>query len=162
MKKILYVLFVVLANNGFSQQIIWQNDFSNPSNWVISIDAGHSSGDWTITTNASASPVTALNPAAFTSVANGYAIVNSDAEGQNAFQNALIFFDGNINLTGQSTVALTFQQTHRRYAENTYVIYSLDGGVTWQDVEVNVGMEGNTNTTNPQTVYVNLSSQIEL
>ncbi|MFY7667214.1 MAG: hypothetical protein ACOVQG_00635, partial [Crocinitomicaceae bacterium] len=58
---------------------LWSNDFSNQADWATG-DAGsagtppHVSGDWSITTNASAAPVNALVPAAFTSVANGYAI----------------------------------------------------------------------------------------
>jgi len=55
---------------------------------------------------------------------------------------------------------MSFEQTHRRYAESTFVIYSLDGGTTWQEVEVNADMATNTNTTNPDQLQVNLSSQI--
>ncbi|MBM3184912.1 MAG: T9SS type A sorting domain-containing protein [Bacteroidetes bacterium] len=150
---------------------LWQNDFSVQTDWATG-NAGstgtppHSAGDWTITTNASAAPVAALNPAAFTSVANGYAIIDSDAEGQSATQNAWIYYTGTIDLSAtgpngdQPFVVINFQQTHRRYAESTYVIYSLDGGATWQEVEVNATQTQNTNTSNPSTVQVNMSNQI--
>jgi hypothetical protein len=150
---------------------LWSNDFSNQADWATG-DAGsagtppHVSGDWSITTNASAAPVTALVPAAFTSVANGYAIINSDAEGATATQNAWIYYTGTIDLSAtgpngaQPFVVMTFEQTHRRYAESTFVIYSLDGGTTWQEVEVNADMTVNTNTTNPDQVQVNLTNQI--
>jgi hypothetical protein len=143
---------------------LWQNDFSNQADWATAnFPQGtppHSDGDWTITTNASAAPVSALNPAAFTSVANGYAIIDSDAAGASAFQNAVIYTVAPIDLSANPQVVMTFQQTHRRYAESTYVIYSLDAGATWQEVEVNADMTVNTNTTNPAQVQVNLSSQI--
>jgi hypothetical protein len=143
---------------------LWSNDFSNQADWATAnFPQGtppHSDGDWTITTNASAAPVTALNPAAFTSVANGYAIIDSDAAGASAFQNAVIYTVAPIDLSANAQVVMTFQQTHRRYAESTYVIYSLDGGLTWGEVEVNADQTVNTNTNNPAQVQVNLSSQI--
>jgi len=143
---------------------LWSNDFSNQADWATAnFPQGtppHSDGDWTITTNASAAPVTALNPAAFTSVANGYAIIDSDAAGASAFQNAVIYTVAPIDLSTNAQVVMTFQQTHRRYAESTYVIYSLDGGLTWGEVEVNADQTVNTNTNNPAQVQVNLSSQI--
>ncbi|NBU91598.1 MAG: T9SS C-terminal target domain-containing protein [Flavobacteriia bacterium] len=144
--------------------VLWQNDFSNPANWTTSNDpAGtpaHTNGDWTITTNVNAIPVAALKPAGFTTAANGYALINSDAAGANAFQNAKIVYNQNIDLTSAPQVLLKFQQSHRRYQENTYVVYSTNGGATWQEMEVNATMSVNTNTTNPQTLQVNLSNQI--
>jgi hypothetical protein len=142
---------------------LWSNDFSTPSQWV-SANAGttatppHTAGDWTITTNASAGPVVALNPAAFTSVANGYAIINSDAAGATATQNATIVTASSINLSANPNVSLVFQQTHRRYAESTYVIVSNDNGATWTEFEVNGTMATSTNAPNPQQVQVNISS----
>ncbi|MEY4572604.1 MAG: hypothetical protein RLZ10_1847, partial [Bacteroidota bacterium] len=77
-----------------------------------------------------------------------------------AFQNAVIYTVAPIDLSANAQVVMTFQQTHRRYAESTYVIYSLDGGLTWGEVEVNADQTVNTNTNNPAQVQVNLSSQI--
>jgi hypothetical protein len=164
MKKLLPFLFIVFASNFFAQQVLWQNDFSVSSEWTtINYPAGtpaHTAGDWTITTNVNAVPVAALRPAAFTSAANGYAIINSDDAGPSAVQNAAIYYNGTIDLTGQPQVVINFQQTLRRYADKTYVIYSLDGGLNWGEVEVNAGMTVSTNTTNPAQVQVNLSNQI--
>lgn len=142
---------------------LWSNDFSNPAQWTTA-NAGttatppHTGGDWAITTNASAGPVAALNPAGFTSVANGYALINSDAAGATATQNATIYTAGIINLSANPNVSLVFQQTHRRYLEKTYVIVSNDNGVTWTEFEVNGTMTTSTNAPNPQQVQVNISS----
>jgi hypothetical protein len=150
---------------------LWENDFSVQADWATG-NAGsqgtppHTAGDWEITTDLGSANQTAsaqianLVPAGHTTAANGYAIINSDAAGGNDTQNAWIYYTGNIDLTGQPNVVLTFQQTHRRFAETTFVIYSLDGGATWIEVEVNADMVTNTNTTNPDLVQVNLSSQI--
>ena len=167
MKRILFLSFVCCLFISNAQTVIWQNDFSNPSDWVIGNDpGGHTSGDWEITTDLNAANQTnsaqlnTLVPAGHTTAANGYALINSDVAGQNQTQNAWIYLMGSINLSSQSNVVLQFQQTHRRYIETTYVIYSTDGGFTWSEVEVNAGMLINTNTTNPEQVQVNLSSQI--
>jgi len=152
---------VVNTNKGIT---LWQNDFSNPAEWTTAnYPAGtppHTSGDWTITTNANAIPVAALAPAGHTTAANGYALIDSDGAGANATQNASIVYNQNIDLTGQPNVLLVFEQSHRRYAESTYVLWSIDGGANWQEIEVNAGMSVNTNTTNPATVQVNLSAEI--
>jgi hypothetical protein len=144
---------------------LWSNDFSNPADWTIT-NAGSTGtpphagagGEWTISTNASAGPVAALNPAALPTVANGYALINSDAAGANATQNATIVTAGMINLTANPNVSLVFQQTHRRYLEKTYVIVSNNNGATWTEFEVNATMAVSTNAPNPQQVQVNISS----
>ncbi len=143
---------------------LWQNDFSVQADWATSNDpAGtppHTAGDWAITTDLNAIPRAELAPAAHTTAANGYALIDSDGAGGNATQNASIYYTGIIDLSGQPNVVMTFEQSHRRYAESTFVIYSTDGGTTWNEVEVNAGMTVNTNTTNPAQVQVNLSAQI--
>ena len=102
----------------------------------------------------------ALNPAGHTTAANGYALIDSDGAGATETQNAKIVTANSINLTGESLVVLVFQQTHRRYAESTYVVYSTDGGAVWQEIEVNDMMTVNTNSANPQTVQVNMSAYL--
>ena len=143
---------------------LWSSDFSVPADWVTSNapagTPGHTAGDWTITTDVNAAPRPELTPAGHTSAANGYAFINSDAAGATETQNAKIVTANSINLTGQPLVVLVFQQTHRRYAETTYVVYSTDGGVVWQEIEVNATMATNTNTANPGTVQVNMSALI--
>jgi hypothetical protein len=142
---------------------LWSNDFSTASDWAMS-NAGasgspaHTMGDWTITTDLNAAPVSALKPAAFTTGSNGYAIINSDAAGSGQTQNANIYTTGSINLSANQYVSLVFSQTHRRFQETTYVLVSNDNGVTWNEIEVNANMTTNTNSTNPQTVQVNIST----
>ena len=152
---------VVAPEKGIT---IWQNDFSNAAQWTTSNDPqgtpAHTAGDWTITTNVAGIPVAALAPAGHTTAANGFAFINSDAAGGNAFQNASIVFNQNIDLSAEANVLLKFEQSHRRYAETTYVLWSTDGGATWNEVEVNGDMAVNTNTTNPATLQLNLSNEI--
>jgi len=139
---------------------IWTNDFSVPADWTVTNDASpaHTNGAWAISTNPAAIPVAALAPAAFATAANGYALVNSDAAGATASQSTKITNTTDINLTAYPNVSLSFSQSHRRFQEQTFVVVSADGGVTWTEFEVNAGMTTNTNTTNPALVQVNISS----
>ena len=145
---------------------LWSSDFSVPADWVTSNapapggSPGHTAGDWSITTDVNAAPRPELTPAAHTSAANGYAFIDSDGAGATETQNAKIVTANSINLSGQPLVVLVFQQTHRRYLESTFVVYSTDGGAVWQEIEVNVGMATSTNSTNPQTVQVNMSAYL--
>ena len=135
---------------------IWQNDFSNAAQWTTANypqgTPAHTAGDWTISTNVAGIPVAALAPAGHTTAANGFAFINSDAAGGNAIQNASIVFNQNIDLSAEANVLLKFEQSHRRYAESTYVLWSTNGGTTWNEVEVNGDMATNTNTTSPATL----------
>ncbi|NDB34727.1 MAG: T9SS C-terminal target domain-containing protein [Flavobacteriia bacterium] len=144
--------------------IIWQNDFSNPAQWTASNfpngSPAHTAGDWEITTDLNAIPRAELRPAGHTTAANGYALIDSDGAGGQATQNAQFVYNQNIDLSTEPLVLLKFEQSHRRYLETTYVVYSTNGGATWQEIEVNGTMNTNTNTTNPQTIQLNLSNEI--
>lgn len=136
---------------------IWENDFSVPADWSMS-NLSNPPADWTISTNLSAPPVSAFVPVGFTSAANGYAIIDSDAQGDGATQDATIMYTGTIDCSGNANVSLTFEQAHRRYQETTTLQVSNDGGATWTDFIVNDGMTVNTNTANPALVQVNISA----
>lgn len=141
----------------------WTDNFSTPSNWVIS-NAGasgtppHTLGDWAITTDVNAIPVAALKPAGHATAANGYALINSDGAGSGQTQNSKIVTANVINCSGKANVSIRFQQSTRHYQESYYVIVSNDGGATWTDFQVNTTMAVNSNSANPGIVQVNISS----
>lgn len=141
----------------------WTNDFSTPSQWVIS-NAGaagspaHTLGDWAIVTDVNAIPVTALRPAGHTTAANGYALINSDAAGAGQTQNSKIVTAGVIDCTGKPNVSMVFQQSTRHFQELYFVTVSNDNGATWTDFQVNTSQAVNTNSANPALAQVNISS----
>ncbi|TSJ39785.1 T9SS type A sorting domain-containing protein [Fluviicola chungangensis] len=141
----------------------WQNHFDVPSDWVIS-NAGaagtppHTMGDWAITTDVNAIPVTALKPAGHTTAANGYALINSDAAGAGQTQNSMIVTAAAIDCSMKPNVSMIFEQSTRHYQELYYVVVSNDGGTTWTDFQVNTSQAVNTNSANPAIAQVNISS----
>lgn len=141
----------------------WTNDFSTPSQWVIS-NAGaagspaHTLGDWAIVTDVNAIPVTALKPAGHTTAANGYALINSDAAGAGQTQNSKIVTAAAIDCSGKPNVSMVFEQSTRHFQELYFVTVSNDNGATWTDFQVNTSQAVNTNSANPALAQVNISS----
>ena len=137
---------------------LWQNDFSDNSEWTYD-NTSAPYLNWEITTAADTIPVAALSPAIFTTVANGFAFINSDSQGQNGVQNANMTYNGTINCTGYPNVSLVFEQQYRTYLDTRIVRVSNDGGTTWTDFYITDGNEPTAqNTANPDIASVNISA----
>jgi hypothetical protein len=153
---------------------LWFNDFSTPSDWTISnLGSGatppHTAGDWAIVNAMPASLVDQVPsynfPAAMNSTSGGnFALINSDAAGSTATQNALITTSTGIDLSGAGNAALylRFTEIYRHYYDENYVQISNDGGVTWTEFQVNPVSQVpvNTNSADPETEVVNITSVI--
>ena len=136
----------------------YTNNFSVATDWTHVANATHTSGDWAISTDVNEIPVAALAPAAHPTAANGYALINSDAAGNGEVQNADFRTTANINCSTHPTVNLIFKQSTRHYQETYFVIVSNDGGATWTEFPVNTDLAVNTNTANPRSTQVNITS----
>jgi hypothetical protein len=147
--------------NKFSQPkgvVIWSNDFSNSSEWTYD-NTSDPFLDWTITNNPDTIPVTTLSPAVFTTVNNGYAFINSDAQGETANQNANMTYTGTIDCSAYSNVSIVFEHSYRTYLDTRIIRISNDGGTTWTDFVVTDGTEPTAqNTPNPDIYSINISS----
>lgn len=160
---------------------IWTNDFSTSSDWTIS-NAGaagvppHTAGDWAIV-NAMPAGLTSQVatygfPSAMLSASGGnFALVNSDAAGGSATQNAYLTTAAGIDLAAllatngsapNAPMYLEFTEIFRHYYDENYVSISNDGGVTWVEFQVNPVAEVpvNTNSGNPDYEVVNITSVI--
>ncbi len=139
--------------------VIWSNDFSDPNDWAM-VNTSSPTQDWEITTNANAVPVPALAPANFGTVANGYAIIDSDGAGQGASQNADLTAKDTLDLTAVASVGLRFQHTYRTFEDRRTVRVSNDAGATWTEFVITEGLnsEANVNTANPDVLTLNITS----
>lgn len=137
---------------------IWSNDFSNAGDWVFD-NTSTPFLNWCLTTAADTIPVTGLNPALFTTVNNGFAFINSDAQGQNGAQNANMTFTGTIDCSAYPNVSMVFEQSYRTYLDTRIVRVSNNGGINWTDFIITDGTEPTAqNTANPDLASVNISS----
>jgi hypothetical protein len=158
---------------------IWENDFSNISDWTTETFPGHTSGNWVISTNINALPnqnfydlseaIVNFRPVLFPTASNGYALINSDAAGEGELQNTIIYTVSPIDLTAYTDIHLSFNQAYGFFYESpshTYIVYSLDGAVTWNEIEINLDILNNTlnvpniSTTNTEFVELNLSTEL--
>lgn len=161
-----------LAKNGISNpvkftpsystkaegDVIWEDDFSVPGNWVMANTSSPTHG-WTITTNTTA-PFTGLSPIATPTVGNGFAMVDSDAAGDGSTTNANITLHASqaIDLTDHANVTLQFHNVTRNYASEYRVYVSGDNGTNWTEYVVNSHIGTNVNTTNPELEKVNITA----
>jgi Secretion system C-terminal sorting domain len=125
------------ASVGGAREEIWSDDFSNPSNWVAGTLAGANSDTWVIgtegPTGAFSGPQVGI--IASTTAANGFALFDSDAYcGGN--QHATLTIANPVDLTGNTSVLLQFEQNYKRYYDNVWVDWSTNG-TDWTAIQVN-------------------------
>tara|TARA_R110002072_G_scaffold282761_1_gene445798 strand:+ start:21221 stop:23023 length:1803 start_codon:yes stop_codon:yes gene_type:complete len=129
----------------------WTNDFSTPADWDMSLNTSSTgTGVWNIVTDPAAVP--AAGPATMATAANGYALIDSDTEGNGATQDAYIAYVGNtgagagvINCSAYPNVILRFQQHYRTFQDTRTLEVSNDGGTSWTAFTETDGTEVNTN-----------------
>lgn len=146
----------VNAQNS-NRAVIWQDDMSNPANWTTNNNSSPST-DWMHTTDVNASPVAALSPIGTSTAANGYYIIDSDAQGQQATQDADLTTAAPIDLSLYPNVFLTFEEVTRHFAETYTVQVSGDNGGSWTDYQMNTDMAANTNSDNPDIESFDISA----
>lgn len=132
---------------------IWQNDFSNPSDWAISNEVGNSD-NWVIGTSGPSGAFP--NPDLISTSGGNWALYDSDLM-CSGNQIGNLVTASPINLSSYSGVLVQFEQHYRRYVDSTYVVVSTDG-TNWTKFDVNQGIAVNASTTNPQLVQINISA----
>lgn len=141
--------------------ILWSNNCDNISDWtLIKDDVGGTATtvDWTIETDAMASPRTEFQPFMFTSVGDGFLFIDSDAAGSVDI-NATIEYTAAIDMSANTAINLVYETAYRNYQEIRTVQVSGDNGSTWTDYVIHDGASAvNTNTANPETTVINISA----
>lgn len=131
---------------------IWSNDFSDPTDWTVVNNLGGSEAVWTISTDPDAVPNN--GPAAMTSVANGYALIDSDSEGEGQNQDSEIIYDGSIDLTGYPNVTIEFENNYRTYQDERYLMVSTDSS-NWTSFTITDGTEtGGANVSGTESIDI--------
>ena len=121
-------------NNGDAasadRDIIWQDDFSVPSNWIIAHD-GTFDSDFEIGIGLESTGSYGTPAIQSTTADNGYAMYNSDGFNNQAgvaYEQAHITTATPIDLSTYSNVILEFETQYRRFTdEQTWLVISTDG-----------------------------------
>jgi hypothetical protein len=148
-----------------TKAVIWSNDFSTPSQWVIT-NATNDFQDWVITnasnTTMGYSTGSWVETALTVSNENGFALFDSDFVGADGgSQDANITFASTIDLTGHPNVVIEFNQRGRMWSVDdvrtqTNVQISTNGGTTWTTFPVNADKP--LSITFEEKAFVNITS----
>jgi hypothetical protein len=127
-------------------------DFSVSANWTFGNEAG-TTGSWVIGTDAPSGdfPIDVILSA---TAANGFALYDSDL--LCGTDNAFVQMANPVDLSGEASVAIRFQQYYSKFQDQTFVEVSTDG-TNWTSYEVNAAVAVNAATDNPDELEVNIS-----
>lgn len=157
------------ATTSERSTILWEDDFSVPSNWVVGHD-GTLALDWQIgegLTNTGDYPTQPVNSP---SQGNGYAMLDSDGFNNNTglIEQSHMTTANSISTAGYDNVVLEFYTFYRKWTnENIYVVVSTNN-IDWQPLtttnpgtpgvyEVFPGMAVQEVIDNPTRVRINIS-----
>jgi len=145
---------------------IWSDDFSDASTWSQS-NSGTQDVNWSIETDVNAMPDAAggaIFPFASSTVANGYALINSDGAPGNTDGSGSIVAQlttaNPIDLSANLSVLLEFSHNYRWYQDTRGVRVSGDNGSTWTEYELTNqdGYPNDQNSENPTVEAINISA----
>ncbi len=160
--------------------VVWANNFTTAADWTMGTNPTgtppHTAGPWNIVnvmpaTLVSQAPTYGF-PTSMASASGGnFALIDSDAAGGSATQNAWIQNTTNIAMADSLTangsplntaIYLKFTEIYRHFQDKNFVQISNDGGTTWTTIAVNPVSEVpvNTNSANPETEIVNITAAI--
>ncbi|MFK7783806.1 MAG: T9SS type A sorting domain-containing protein [Crocinitomicaceae bacterium] len=130
-----------VGNFGVSLEkaTLWSNDVSVAGDWAFT-NTSAPSQDWYIETDPTAVPNN--GPVEMVTASNGYLMINSDAAGGSATQDAYAEYTGTLDFTGETAITLEFGQHYRTYLDERYVDVSNDGGTTWTTFTITDGSTG--------------------
>jgi PKD repeat protein len=158
------IAFICFANFGFSQTVIWSDNFSNSGNWsTYDYNTPTTNYNWHVTTisplGTYSSPMGVINSTTHT---NGFALFDSDYQCDQINGQVVDYVYNNpIDLSNYSNVSIEFQQYYKKWYDITYILFSADGGSTWNTVEVNASLSLGQSTTNPKLESINLSAYLD-
>jgi hypothetical protein len=127
-------------------------DFSVSANWTFGNEAGTTSS-WIIGTDVPSGDFP-IDGILSTTAANGFALYDSDLIC--GTDNAFVQMANPVDLSGEASVAIRFQQNYLKFQDQTFVEVSTDG-TNWTSYEVNAAVAVNTGTDNPDELEVNIS-----
>ncbi|MFO0495402.1 MAG: T9SS type A sorting domain-containing protein [Flavobacteriia bacterium] len=131
-----------VKDENISKITIWENDFSNSSEWSFS-NITNDAQNWVISTSISTSlgfgTGAFVDQAGSVSNENGYALFDSDALGTSGgLQDALMTYTGSFNCSAYANVVLEFNQRIRMWTTTETIFEISNDGVVWIPFPVNL------------------------
>lgn len=153
-KNYLLILALLIFGVSNAQTILLSQDFSAglPAGWTTS----GTGGSWAVS---STNPLVGLTLAT-NSVANGYAVFNSDALGNDMVAENADLITSSFSCAGQSSVRLNFQDVFAQYATSSGTIAVSANNGPWVTVyTVGPGLAQDAINGNPNLEDIDISAQ---
>ena len=164
MKKISFFIFLfLLAQLVYSQTtIIFSDDFSNSSNWIMTDIQNGGSQNWVIGTNGPTGPYSgSMGVIQSTTNSNGFALYDSDGlnTSGSGSQNAYLTYNGVVNCDSFSNININFQSYHRKYQNVIFLEIATDSN--WSNLEsyeIDSDLGMTYASDNPEFISIDISS----
>jgi hypothetical protein len=150
-----------MPTSGERGSAFYSESFDSSLNgWTVVTTEGAVNWKWTSTgpgTTASTYPVPVLN----SSTPSGWAIIDDDFDGVAGASTNSSIVSPVIDLSGAPVnLKVEFDQYFQEFQlDQTFVGVSTDGGTTWNETEINIGV-GRDGRPNPELVDVNISAWV--
>lgn len=114
---------------------LWSDDFSDPSTWVLTYEAGAPALNWQIGIGLENTGDFPTAPIQSTTAANGYAMLDSDGfANQSLVEKSYMTTANPIDLSGVDNVVLQFESFYRKWtSEECYIVISTNN-IDWPDL----------------------------
>tara|TARA_B100001287_G_scaffold268130_1_gene264049 strand:- start:4985 stop:7231 length:2247 start_codon:yes stop_codon:yes gene_type:complete len=151
----------LLSSFSIINPIIWSDDFSDPTTWVVRNGAETNPNGWTIDNNVDSwyfnSPINSSSDGNFAELTNG---TYDDVTGgtcpapENPYTLTTLNPIDVLSLAGTNRVLLSWQEYGARYNDLQQVLISTDSGNSWVEVANNLDYEV-LSQANPNVAYDN-------
>lgn len=138
--------------------VIWEDDCSVAGNWTLT-NSSVPALNWSWTTDVTATP--AFSDADMPTASNGYFLINSDAAGAAANQDASFTYNlTDIDLGAYNNVILEFHHHYRTFEDARTVSVSANGGSSWTDYVITTTDNAEANQNFSGMTQINISAAV--
>lgn len=138
--------------------VIWSDDCSAAGEWTLTNNSVPAL-NWSWTTDITATPT--FGDADMPTASNGYFIINSDAAGASATQDASFTYNlTDIDLGAYNDVILEFHHHYRTFEDARTVSVSADGGSSWFDYVITTTDNAEANQNFSGMTQINISAAV--
>jgi hypothetical protein len=152
---------VLMPTNPDRGSAFYSESFDTSLNgWTVVTTQGAVNWKWT-STGPGPTPSTYPVPVLNSSTPSGWAIIDDDFDGVAGASTNSSLVSPVIDLSGTPpNLKLEFEQYFQEFQQDrTFVGVSTNGGATWNEIEINIGV-GRDGRPNPELVDVNISSWV--
>ncbi|MDD4150600.1 MAG: T9SS type A sorting domain-containing protein [Bacteroidales bacterium] len=155
---VILILLIKVCISADNEEVIWENDFSNPNDWVCDYNHIFANGPWVIGNESpGGEQAVYMGTIQSSTYENGYALFDSDGLGMGSNnQNSWMTYKTRIDCSEFNNVILKFQSYYRKGEANVTVEISNDS-INWQEYIVHSDVRFTDCTNNPDFVHIDIS-----